>query len=107
MITCSPPGLSCNDWPVVVGGPGGQPVHLLETALFAPHVVDLHGCFPLRYQIQVLLGQVGSQLPNLELEQRKDESYKNTEKLIFYSLKPCLLFSNLVDTLSVTLMKSK
>lgn len=56
-VTCRPPGLPSFGRPVMLRG---QSVHLLESAaLLAPHMVDLHGCFALCYQIQVLLGQVG------------------------------------------------
>lgn len=56
-------------------GPGGQSVYFLETAaLFTPHMVDLHGCFTLCYQIQVLLGQVGPQLPDLKLTRQIEEN---------------------------------
>lgn len=55
-------------------GPRGQTVHLLETAaLFTPHMVDLHGCFTLGNKIQVLLSQVGPELPDFKLTKEKDE----------------------------------
>lgn len=37
-------------------------------ALLAPYVVNLHGCFPLCSQVQVLLGQMCSQLSDLKLK---------------------------------------
>lgn len=73
--TCSPPGLSGFRLPVMLGGPRGQSVHFLETAaLLPPHVVDLHGCLALCHQIQVLLGQVGPQLPDFKLKERGTNS---------------------------------
>lgn len=70
--TCSPPGLSGFRLPVMLRSPRGQSVHFLETAaLLPPHVVDLHGRLALCHQIQVLLGQVGPQLPDFELEGKK------------------------------------
>lgn len=54
---------------LVVRLPGSEAFDNLETpALFAPDVVDLHGCFALCRKVQVLLGQVGPQLPDLKLE---------------------------------------
>lgn len=72
MVTCRPPRLSSFSWPVMLRGPRGQSVHLLKTAaLFTPHMVDLHGCFTLCYQIQVLLGQVGPELPDFKLSGKR------------------------------------
>ena len=68
-VTCGsagPPGvgLPAGLW----GARGLQAVHLLEGAVgFVPHVVQLHGGIPLGRQVQVLLGQVGPQLPDLKL----------------------------------------
>ncbi len=73
-VTCRPPGLSSFSWAVMLGRPRGQAVHLLEAAaLFTPHMVDLHGCLTLCYQIQVLLGQVGPQLPDFKLKGKRDK----------------------------------
>lgn len=36
--------------------------------LFAPDMVNLHGCFTLRCKIQILLRQMCPQLPDLKLE---------------------------------------
>lgn len=73
-VTCRPSRLSSFSWTVMLGGTRGQSVHLLEgAALFTPHMVDLHGCFTLCYQIQVLLGQVSPQLPDLKLKGKKKE----------------------------------
>ena len=70
-VTCGtsagpPPGVGL---PAGLWGPRGlQAVHLLEGAVgFVPHVVQLHGGVPLGSQVQVLLGQVGPQLPDLKL----------------------------------------
>lgn len=53
----------------VVRLPRSRPLHHLKVpTLFAPRVVDLHGCFTLRRQVQVLLRQVCPQLPDLKLE---------------------------------------
>lgn len=46
--------------------------HLKVPTLFAPHVVDLHGCFPLGRQVQVLLRQMGPQLSDLKLRTVED-----------------------------------
>lgn len=74
VVTCRPSGLSRFSWTVMLGGPRGQSVHLLESAaLFTPHMVDLHGCFTLCYQIQILLGQVGPQLPDFKLKRKRDK----------------------------------
>lgn len=56
------------------GALGAEAVHLLEAALLAPHVVDLHGRLALRHQVQVLLGQVSPQLPDLKLTERQREN---------------------------------
>lgn len=62
---------------LIIGLPGSQALHDLETpALFAPHVLDLHGCLALRCQIQVLLSQVSSQLPDLKLEKERIKRIK-------------------------------
>lgn len=54
---------------LIVRLPRSQAFYNLETpALFAPNMVDLHGCFTLCREVQVLLGQMGPQLPDLELE---------------------------------------
>lgn len=42
--------------------------NLKTPALFAPYVVDLHGCFTFCCKVQVLLGQMGPQLPDLKLD---------------------------------------
>lgn len=73
--TCSSPRLSGLRRPAMLRGPGGQSVHLLETAvLLPPHVVDLHGRLALRHQIQVLLRQVSPQLPDFKLEGQRGRS---------------------------------
>ncbi|TNN87618.1 hypothetical protein EYF80_001965 [Liparis tanakae] len=68
--TCGAVGLS--EVPLaalVVRLPGSRALHHLEAAaLFAPHVMNLHGGFAFRRQVQVLLGQMGPQLSDLKLE---------------------------------------
>lgn len=54
---------------LVVRLPRSQAFYNLKTpALFAPYMVDLHGCFTFCRKVQVLLGQMGPQLPDLKLE---------------------------------------
>ena len=54
---------------LIVKLPRRQAFHHLKTpALFAPPMVDLHGCFTFCCQVHVLLGQMGPQLPDLKLE---------------------------------------
>lgn len=75
--TCSSSRLSGFGRPVMLRGPGGQSVHLLETAaLLPPHVVDLHGRLALRHQIQVLLRQVSPQLPDFKLWRARGDAVK-------------------------------
>lgn len=70
------PGVSLSA--VVIRLPGSRALDHLETpALFAPHVLHLHGCFALGCEIQVLLSQMCSQLPDLKLE------WKNTQTLLW------------------------
>lgn len=84
-VTCGTPRLSDFGWPVMLRGPGGQSIHLLETAaLFTPHMVDLHGCFTLCYKVQILLSQVGPELPDFKL--MKEEEMTGKEITIYNNL---------------------
>lgn len=67
--TCSGTRLPGVSAALIVRLPRSQAFYNLKTpALFAPYVVDLHGCFTFRCKVQVLLGQVGPQLPDFKLE---------------------------------------
>lgn len=53
---------------LIVRLPRSQAFYNLKTpALFAPYMVDLHGCFTFCRKVQILLGQMGPQLPDLKL----------------------------------------
>ncbi len=54
---------------LIVRLPRSQAFYNLEApSLFSPNVVNLHGCFTFCCKVQVLLGQMCPQLPDLELE---------------------------------------
>lgn len=54
---------------LIVRFSGSQAFHNLKApALFAPYMMNLHGCFAFCRKVQVLLGQMGPQLSDLKLE---------------------------------------
>lgn len=81
--TCSGvcfPGVSLTT--LIIRLPWSQPFNDLKTsALFAPYVVDLHGCFTLCCKVQVLLGQMCPQLPDLKLKMVGMHVFKEKEKI--------------------------
>lgn len=73
------PGVSLSAF--IVRLPGSHALYDLKApALFAPHVLDLHGCFALGCEIQVLLSQMCSQLPDLKLETEQDVSRRKSRR---------------------------
>lgn len=79
-------------------GPRGQTVHFLERAvLFPPHVMNLHGCFTFCNQIQVLLGQVGPQLPDFKLKGKKRKEQKQKHNQGHFRIHPAASISNRVN----------
>ena len=66
---------------LIVRLPRSQAFYNLKTpALFAPYVVDLHGSFTFCRNVQVLLGQMCPQLPDLKLETVGVYAYSRREK---------------------------
>lgn len=83
---------TCSSWlsgvssAITVGSCWSQPVYLLETAaLLAPHMVDLHSSLTLRSEVQILLGQMSPQLPDLKL--KESEKQKDLTKPEYTNLK--------------------